>query len=93
MYGFKLDDPLSAIANSAQDDIPDLRTMHRAEATHAIAWANAQAKSRYNKVHKAMHLKKGDSVYLRPHRGYTIPGERSKKLSNQRCGPFKILDN
>ena len=30
-------------------------------------------------------------VFLTLHKGYRIPGLENSKLSNQRCGPFKVL--
>ena len=34
----------------------------------------------------------GSMVYLRLHHGYTIPDLANYKLSNQRIGPFKIIE-
>jgi hypothetical protein len=38
-----------------------------------------------------MELKEGDFAYLRLHKGYVIPGLNNRKLSNQRVGPFRVL--
>lgn len=38
-----------------------------------------------------MLLKPGDEVYVRLHKGYKLPGKVSKKLGNQRCGPFPVV--
>lgn len=66
--------------------------MKREEAEESIAWANACAKSYYDASHKPIALKVGDSAFLKLHHGYTIPGLPNKKLSQQRVGPFKILE-
>ena len=39
-----------------------------------------------------MALEVGAKVYLRLHQVYTIPGLSNRKLSNQRVGPFKVLE-
>ena len=36
-------------------------------------------------------MEEGDLVFLRLHKGYHVPGLENAKLSNQRCGPLKVL--
>ena len=50
------------------------------------------AKVRYDSQHAPVDLKVGDKAYFRLHHGYTIPGITNHKLSNQRAGPFKIME-
>jgi hypothetical protein len=51
----------------------------------------------YDRKHKPLSLKPGDSVYIRLapslQPGYKLPNEISRKLSEQRVGPFKILES
>lgn len=63
----------------------------QSEAEKAIAFANAGAKTRYDKKHKPINMDVGDEAYLKLHHGYTIPGLTNRKLSPQRAGPFRIL--
>lgn len=76
--------------SDAAQDIFTMRGYHRTEAARSIAYAESQAKARYDQAHKAIYLKARDKAYLRLHRGYRLPGEPNWKLSNQRCGPFTI---
>lgn len=57
-----------------------------------MAFAGALSKARYDAVHKAVDIKVGDKVYLRLHQGYIISGLANHKLSNQRVGPFSVLE-
>ena len=68
------------------------QTVFRQEAANAICFANAKAKLRYDRSHKLIELNKGDKVYLQLHRGYTLPEASNKKLSNQRVGPFEVVE-
>lgn len=49
------------------------------------------AKRLYDKRHRPIFFDIGSKVYLKLHKGYTIPSMPSKKLSNQRCGPWTVL--
>ena len=42
-------------------------------------------------MHKMLRLREGSLVFLRLHHGYKIPGVHHK-YSNQRVGPFKVLE-
>lgn len=88
-YGFRVRDTLGLLADLPAEDLDRLRLVKREEADDAIAFANAIAKTRYDSSHKAINL--GSSAYLRLHHGYSIPGV-NPKLSNQRVGPFKVLE-
>ena len=56
-----------------------------------MAFANIAMKARYDKMHKMLRLREGSLVYLRLHYGYKVPGVYHK-YSNQRVGPFKVLE-
>ena len=60
------------------------------KAADVIAFADAKAKLQYNKSHTDIKFKVGDKVYLRLHKGYTLPNAPNKKLLNQQVGPFEI---
>lgn len=76
------------------EDYSRLRLIKREEAESSMAFASALSKARYDLHHKAISdaITAGSMVYLRLHQGYTIPGLANKKLSNQRVGPFKVLE-
>ena len=48
-------------------------------------------KTRYDSSHLTIRLTEGSQAYLRLYHGYSISGV-NPKLSNQRVGPFKILE-
>ena len=63
----------------------------RIEAADAIALAAMEAKKYYDGRHKAAFMKEGDMAYLRLHKGYSVPGLKSKKINQQMLGPFRVL--
>jgi hypothetical protein len=94
IYGFKVNHGISTLSVEAQDanKTPAFdRDVHIQEAQDAIAFANWDAKRRYDPKHQPLSLKKGDKVYLQLHRGYNLPGKPNAKLSQQRAGPFTVL--
>ena len=91
-YGFRVNDNLAMLADLPPEDYSRLRQLKREDAESAMAFANALSKVRYDAVHEAINIKVGDSVYLRLHQGYTIPGLANHKLSHQRVGPFPVLE-
>ena len=93
-YGFKVRDTMGMLADLPPEDFSRLRLIKREEAEAAMAFASALSKARYDLHHKAIAsaIEAGSMVYLRLHQGYTIPGLANKKLSNQRVGPFKVIE-
>ena len=63
----------------------------RIEAKDAISWVNTTYKRNYDRRHQSLFLKEGDWALLKLHHGYSIPSARSKKLSQQYLGPFKVV--
>ena len=61
------------------------------DAKDAIAFASLKMKEIYDSRHLPKFFNVGDLVHLRLHRGYNVPGVKSKKLGPQMIGPFKIL--
>lgn len=92
LYGFRPAGPLEALLPQATTatQAPVLREFLRQDAQLAMDFAAARAKRRYDQHHRAMEFKEGDKVYLRLHRGYHLPGNPSRKLSQQRSGPWVI---
>jgi hypothetical protein len=93
LYGFQPADPLQALSKPSETeakDIPVLRDYLRQDAELAMDFAAARAKRRYDGTHRDIEFKEGDKVYLRLHRGYHLPGKPSRKLSQQRAGPFVV---
>lgn len=94
IYGFKVRDTLSALAprNERHDfDMAAQRLEYRQEAADATAFANAKAKIYYDARHQPLLLRQGDSAYIILHHGYQLPGRPNRKVSPQRCGPFKVV--
>ena len=92
LYGFKVRDTLSTLAELPAEDYNRLRQLKRDQAEEALAFANAMAKERYDRSHKPLDLEEGSQVFLRLHHGYELPGITNKKLHQQRAGPFKVLE-
>jgi hypothetical protein len=93
LFGFKLAGPFEALAapTTTTHDIPVLRDSIRQDAQLAMDFASARAKRRYDASHRDIEFNVGDKVYLRLHKGYHLPGNPSRKLSQQRTGPFEII--
>lgn len=93
LFGVKLPGPLDAVTNTADAtaaEIPVLRDYLRRDAALAMDFAAAEAKRRYDAQHKAVEFQVGDQVFLKLHSGYHLPGRPTKKLSQQRSGPWII---
>ena len=67
-----------------------MREHLRHNAQLAIDFAAAQAKRRYDSKHRPIKFEVGNKVYLRLHRRYHLPGNPSRKYSQQHTGPFVI---
>lgn len=93
LFGVKLPGPLDAVTKTADAtaaEIPVLRDYLRRDAALAMDFAAAEAKRRYDAQHKAVEFQVGDQVFLKLHSGYHLPGRPTKKLSQQRSGPWTI---
>ena len=64
----------------------------RIDAAEAIATAQMAMKKFYDERHLPKSFAVGDKVYLRLHKGYSIPTVVNKKLSPQYAGPFEVLE-
>ncbi|SLM34971.1 transposon tf2-1 polyprotein [Lasallia pustulata] len=94
VYGFKLRDTLSIIGGkteSADSDFVKERLVIRKEAEDTANFANLLAKLQYDKHHRPLSMEVGDEVFIKLHKGYTLPSVTNRKLSNQRAGPLKIV--
>lgn len=91
IYGFKPNQPLDLVAASSMPELSP--PIARISAADALAFASMMAKHYYDRDHKALFLKEGDSAYLRLHKGYNIPANAiiTRKLGQQYVGPFKVL--
>lgn len=69
-----------------------LRRLFAEEANHAMDIAAMHTKRIYNRKRRPIKFEVGDKVYLRLYKGYELPGKPSRKWSQQRMGPFKILE-
>ncbi|SLM33922.1 Ribonuclease H-like domain [Lasallia pustulata] len=95
VYGFKLRDTLSIIGGkteSADSDFVKERLVIRKEAEDAANFANLLTKLQYDKHHRRLSIEVGDEVFIKLHKGYTLPSVTNRKLSNQRAGPLKIVE-
>jgi hypothetical protein len=63
----------------------------RIKAAEAIATAQMAMKRFYDAHHSPKSFAVSDRVYLRLHKGYSIPTVVNKKLSPQYVGPFEVL--
>jgi hypothetical protein len=96
VYGFKPRSVLDTITAKkgtqvSMEALEALRQQHQEEAAERIAHANAIAKMRYDDKHTPTEFEVGDTVYLRLHKGYHLPGKPNRKWSPQRAGPFKVV--
>ena len=93
VYGTKLNEGVSMLANlkGLQTDIGIQRNLNQKAAAEAIAFANVDAKTRYDTKHQPLRLKEGDFAFVKLHAGYKLSGLENSKLTNQRAGPFKVL--
>ena len=93
VYGMKLNKgtPPAGIVEKEQPEVTEARNVNRQHAADSLAFAAVDAKHRYDAKHIPLNMEEGDLVFLTLHKGYRIPGLENSKLSNQRCGPFKIL--
>ena len=95
LLGHKLLGPLDVIANAPPShslaDNPAVRDHIRQEAQLAMDFAIASAKERYDSSHRQVDFQVGDKVMLKLHQGYHLPGRPSRKTSQQRTGPFKVI--
>ena len=92
IYGFKPNQPLNLVAASTMPELSP--PIARISAADALAFASMMAKHYYDRDHRALFLNKGDSAYLRLHKGYNIPANAAitRKLGQQYVGPFKVLE-
>ena len=89
IFGHSLNNPMVYISNKIPTDIEKTREVNRQEAQRAIDLANIDAKLQFNKKHTPLALKVGQKAFIKLHSGYNVEGI-SKKLGQQRVGPFKI---
>lgn len=69
-----------------------MRALYHKQAETALAHAAAAAKMIYDKKRRPLDIKVGDMVYLKLHRVYKLPGKPERKWSQQRIGPFEVLE-
>ena len=92
IYGMKLNEGAPhEVMEKEQPEVTETRNVNRRQAADSLAFAAVDAKQRYDTKHVPLSMEEGDLVFLTLHKGYRIPGLDNSKLSNQRCGPFKIL--
>jgi hypothetical protein len=81
--------------HSAADPWSETRDEIRKEARDALLFAQTKMSIYYDKKREDVTFKIGDLVYIKlakfAQSGYTLPNDTSKKLSQQKVGPFKIL--
>lgn len=100
MYEFKIKNRLTAISEKIdgkfmanknfKEALNATRLRIRQKAIDAMIFVNAKAKLTHDKRYKPLLFKEKDKAYLKFHKGYKLPGEHNRKLSNQKCDPFLI---
>jgi Chromo (CHRromatin Organisation MOdifier) domain len=98
LTGLNAPSPLEAAAvpaNVATDWI-SRRNELRDHARHALVFAQTKMSIYYDRKHTPITFKPADLVYIRlagsMEPGYHLPHTISSKLSQQRVGPFKVLE-
>lgn len=93
--GFKPLGPLDLLKKDVpldKDALDTLRQLYQEEAKHLSDRAAVVAKHRYDQTHRPLEFAVGDRVFLRLHRGYSLPGKPPRKWSQQRAGPFEVIE-
>ena len=93
LFGIDIRQPWARIKRmfSSQQD-PTQEFDAREDAEEALKFAAVRMKSYYDKRRIPIQFEKDQKVYLRLHKGYSIPSSKvlGRKLSAQYAGPFKI---
>ncbi|KAH6900587.1 hypothetical protein B0T10DRAFT_471097, partial [Thelonectria olida] len=69
-------------------DLPQTRL----KAHDAMAMASMSMKRQYDRRHHTVFFSKGNHVYLRLHKGYSINSPVPKKVFQQFAGPFRAIE-
>ena len=80
------------IEGNAEPDLDIIRRLYQHEAKVLIDIAAMFNKGRYDARHTPVDIDKGDTVYLRLHHGYQLPGNPKKKWSPTRAGPYMVKE-
>jgi hypothetical protein len=98
IYGFRPRGILDLAATSGIEDeevdaqaLEALRKIYYKEAEFLIDTSASLAKIRYDAKHEEINIDEGDTVYLRLHKGYHLPGKPKRKWSPTRAGPYKVI--
>ena len=90
-YGFKIRETFSSFTEPIFFYLPTQRLKYRQETANVSAFVNAKAKIYYDSLHMPFLFNEGDKAYLELHHGYELPRRFNKRVSQQRCGPFRVL--
>ena len=90
-YGFKVRETFSNFTEPKTYDLFTQRLEYRPKTVDVSAFANVKTKFYYDLRHIPLLLNAGDQIYLKFLHGYKFRGRFNKRVSQQRCGPFKIV--
>ena len=91
LYNFKIHDfILNLLSNLSSENYSHLWQIKKNETVQIIVFNNIFVKNKYDKVHQKIIIK--NFIYLKLHNEYKISDAESRKLSQQRCDPFRILE-
>ena len=90
-YGFKVRETISSFTETEISDLPAQRLKYRLETADVSAFVNVKTKIYYDARHIPLLIIVGDQTYLELHNGYELPGRYNKKISQQRCGFFRVF--
>ena len=91
MYDFKIHDfILNLLSDLSFKNYFRLRQIKKNKTIQIIVFNNVFVKSKYDKTHQKIIIK--DFIYLKLHNEYKIFDAESRKLSQQRCDPFRIFE-
>jgi hypothetical protein len=92
-----LDAPRAPRASAPAEPWSDTCDLLHKEARDALLFAQTKMSIYYDRKRQDVSFKMGDSVYIKlakfAESGYTLPNDTSRKLSQQKVGPFKILQS
>ena len=91
LYDFKIHDfILNILSDLPSENYSRLRQIKKNETVQIIAFNNVFVKNKHDKIYQKVIIK--NFIYLKLHNEYKILGTESRKLSQQRCNPFRILE-
>ena len=90
-YKFKMRETFSSLTEPKKIDLPAQRLEYRQKTVDVFAFANVETKFYYDSRHIPLLLHVGDQIYFKLYHGYELPSRLNKKVSQERCGFFRVF--